>query len=101
MDTYERLTAAATISRKSESKVTELWEKTDAFMSDAVAKNLEIQKTVPEVINSSHEPYHILRKSHTVEKLDRSNLSALNKLEKDAELKEKFESANPALKPYF
>ena len=34
-------------------------------MSDAVAKNLEIEKTVPEMINSSHEPYHIL--CHTAE----------------------------------
>ena len=40
-------------------------------------------------------------KGHTLEKSDRSNLSVLNKLEKDIKLREKFESVNPALKPYF
>ena len=34
-------------------------------------------------------------------KLDRSNLSVLNELEKDIKLRGKFESVNPALKPYF
>ena len=71
VETYERLAAAATVFKKFEIKVTDLWERTDAFMSDVVAKNLEIEKTVPKIINSAHEPYHILCKSHTVEKLDR------------------------------
>ena len=34
-------------------------------------------------------------------KLDRSHLSVLNELEKDIKLRGKFESVNPALKPYF
>ena len=66
-----------------------------------VAKNLEIEKTMALSINSSHEPYHILCKSHIVEKLDRPNLCVLGKLEKDIKLRDKFEYVNPALKPYF
>ena len=78
--------------QKCEIKVTDLWERTDAFMSDAMAKNLEIEKTVTKIINSAHEPYHILCKSHAAEKLDRSNLSVLGKLEKEVKLRDKFES---------
>ena len=40
-------------------------------------------------------------KSHTVEKLDRSNLPVLNKLEKDIKLRDKFEYVNSAVKSYF
>ena len=101
VETYERLAAAATEFLKREMKASDLWKKTDAFMSDAVAKNLQIEKTVPKVLNSHHEPYHILCKSHTVEKLDKSNLKVLGTLEKQIKMREKFESVNPALKSFF
>ena len=102
VETYERLAAAASEFNKSNIQASDLWGKTDAFMSDAVAKNFEIEKTVPNVLHSDHEPYHILCKSHTVEKLDKTNLFVLiNKLERDIKLREKFESVNPALKPFF
>ena len=101
VETYERLAAAASEFNKSNIQASNLWGKTDALMSDAVAKNLEIEKTVPNVLHSDHEPYHILCKSHTVEKLDKTNLFVLNKLERDIKLREKFESVNPALKPFF
>ena len=90
------LAAAATIFRKREVKVTELWKKTDAFMLNTVAKNLEIEKTA-----RNDKPDHILWKSHTVEKLDRLNLPVLNKLEKDTKLRDKFEYVNSAVKSYF
>ena len=52
-------------------------------------------------LNSTHEPYHILCKSHTVEKLDKSNLSVLNELEHSMKLRNILESVTPALKPFF
>ena len=69
-------------------------------MSDSVAKNL-IEKTVAKSLNSTHEPYYILCKSHTMEKLDKSNLSVLNELEQSMKIRNTLESVNPALKPIF
>lgn len=102
VETYERLAAAASeLDKESNIKAVHLWVKTDAFMSDAVSKNLQIETTVAEALQSKHKPYHILCKSHTVEKLDKSNLLVLNLLEKEIKLREKFESVNPYLKPFF
>ena len=64
-------------------------------------KNLEVDKMVPQIIGSNHIPYHILCKSHTVEKLDKSNLDLLSNLQKSVSLGEKFESINSALKSFF
>ena len=80
----------------------QLWEHVDAFMTDSVAKNLEVEKIVPQIIGSNHIPYHILCKSHIVEKLDKSNFDVLSKFEKSVSLREKFEFINPALlQPFF
>ena len=54
-----------------------------------------------QIIESNHIPYHILSKSHIVEKLDKSNVDVLSKLEKSVNLRGKLESINPALKPFF
>ena len=101
METYEHLAAAATIVSGKIVTTANLWEKTDAFMTDAASKNLEIEKLVPRILNSEYQPYHILCKSHTVEKLDQSNLSVVSKLEKDIKLCDILESTNPLLKPFF
>ena len=69
-------------------------------MSDSVAKNL-IEKTVAKSLSSTYEPYYILCKSHTMEKLDKSNLSVLNELEQSMKIRNTLESVNPALKPIF
>ena len=53
------------------------------------------------MLGSNYEPCHILSKSRTVEKLDKSDLLVLSKLEKDIKLQEKLESISPALKPFF
>ena len=70
-------------------------------MTDSVANNLEVEKMVPQTIGSNHIPCHILCKSYTVGKLNKSNLDVLSKLEKSVSLREKFESINPTLKPFF
>ena len=46
-------------------------------MTDPVSKNLKIEDFVAEKLGSKHIPYHLLCKSHVVEKLDASNLNYL------------------------
>ena len=78
-----------------------LWEKIDALMTDSVTKNLGIKDTVPEGLGSTHHPYHLLCKSHTVEALDRSSLEVLSKIEKSVSQQQTMEGNNPALKCFF
>ena len=86
-----------------ERKITssQLWEQVDAFMTGSVAKNMDVEKMVPQIIRSNHIPYHLLCKSLTVEKLDKSTLDVLSQSEKCVSSKEKFESINSPLKPFF
>ena len=49
---YERLTAAASIVSKKTGTTANLWKKTDAFMTDATSKNLEVKKLVLSILNS-------------------------------------------------
>ena len=43
VDMYERLTAAASIVSKKTGTTANLWKKTNAFMTDAASKNLEVK----------------------------------------------------------
>ena len=70
-------------------------------MTDAVTKKLGIEDSIPEGIGSTHHPYHLLCKSHTVEALDRSSLQVLSKVEKSVSQQETMEGINPALKSFF
>ena len=54
-----------------------LWENIYALMTDSVAKNLKIELRVIEQLGSDHIPYHLLCKSHTLEALDKANLTVL------------------------
>ena len=102
VESFEHLACAASIFMEREITSSQLWEHVDAFMTDSVAKNLEVEKIVPRIIGLNHIPYHILCKSHLVEKLDKSNFDVLSKLEKSVSLREKFEFINPALlQPFF
>ena len=51
-------------------------------MTDSVSKNLKIEDLIGESLGSDHRPYHLLCKSHTVEKLDATNLEVLATIEK-------------------
>ena len=97
VETYECLAAAASAFTGMDLTAKVLWEQTDAFKADSVAKNLLIEKTVARSLNFTHEPFHILCKSHIVEKLDKFNLSVLNELEESMKLRNTLESVNPAL----
>ena len=99
VETYNRL--AATIS-SDEHPVTAkvLWEKTTALMTDSVTKNLKIGEGAAEKFGSSHVPYHLLCKSHTVEGFDRSNLAGLASVEKELKFREKLIAMNPGGKSF-
>ena len=57
--TYEHLAAAASAFTRMDLTAKVLWEQTDAFISDSVAKNLLIEKKVAKSLNSTHGPNHI------------------------------------------
>ena len=76
----------------------ELWEKTDALMTDAVNKNLKIENGIRQALDSTHIPVHVLCKSHTVKKLDACNLAVLAQFEKSAKQRETLESISPNLR---
>ena len=52
VDMYERLAAAASIVSGNIFTTANLWEQTDAFMTDSASKNLEVEKLVPSILNS-------------------------------------------------
>ena len=61
-------------------------------------KNLGIEETISNALGSTHQPYHLLCKSHTVKALDKCNLEVLAKIEKSIKQQEVFEQINPSLK---
>ena len=65
------------------------------------SKNLKIEDLVAEKLGSKHIPYHLVCKSHVVEKLDTSNLDVLAAFEERVKLWQRLEAINPALKPFF
>ena len=70
-------------------------------MTDSVSKNLKIEDLVAEKLGSKHIPYHLLCKSHVVEKLDASNLNVLAAFKEKVKLQQHLEAINRALKPFF
>ena len=82
VETYSRLADAASVVKGKVITPASLWEKTNAIMTDAVSKNLHIEDYIGQAIGSDHRPHHLLCKSHTVEKLDASNLNVLSNVEK-------------------
>ena len=77
VETYNRLSIAASITESNEVTPRQLWENTDSIMTDSATKNLKIEDGIAAEFNSTHIPMHLLCKSHTVEKLDSSNLEVL------------------------
>ena len=101
IETYDRLALAATImSTKSVSSLY-LWKMTNSIMTDAVNKNLLIEDGVAEKLGTDYKPYHLLCKSHTVEKLDHCNLTVRADIEGKVKLRQKLEAINPSLRTFF
>ena len=49
--------------------------------NNSVSKILKIEDLIGEYLGSDHQPYHLLCKSYTVEKLDATNLKVLATIE--------------------
>ena len=78
----------------------QLWEQVDAFMSGSVEKKIGGGKNGAQNNWIKYIPYPILCKSHTVDKLNKSNTDVLSRLENSVSLREAFGSINPALTPF-
>ena len=85
VESLKRLSVAA---NKLDVTASNLWEKIDAIMTDAVSKNLKMEDGVAEALQSRNVPYHILCKSHTCERLDTDNLTTLSQIEAKVGLRE-------------
>ena len=70
-------------------------------MTDSMSKSLKIEDFVAVKLGSKHKLYHLLCKSHIVEKLDASNIDVLAAFEERLKLQQCLEAINPALKPFF
>ena len=85
VESLKRLSVAA---NKLNVTASNLWEKIDAIMTDAVSKSLKIEDGVAEALQSRNVPYYILCKSHTCERLNTDNLTALSQIEAKVGLRE-------------
>ena len=70
-------------------------------MTDSMSKSLKIEDFVAVKLGSKRKLYHLLCKSHSVEKLDASNIDVLAAFEERLKLQQCLEAINPALKPFF
>ena len=96
IETLKRLSVAC----GSQFSPKEFWEMIDAFMTDAVTKNLEVEKTVAERLESDHIPYHLLCKAHTCEKFDETCMATLVVIEEKLNIKELILEKQPRLRSF-
>ena len=76
----------------------DLWH--NAFMTDAVTKNFEVEVMVSKVLGTDYVPLHILCKSHTCEKLDEGCINAVVDIEKKLKLVDMIVKRQPRLKSF-
>ena len=57
VETYSRLSVAASVDKQENITPAVLWEKTDAIMTDSVSKNLKIEDLIGESLGSGHLIY--------------------------------------------
>ena len=96
VETFSRLSTAL----ENEVHPSKLWEKVDAFMTDAATKNLAVEIKVADLLNTTHLPHHILCKSHTCEKLDEACINVLFRIEQKINLSSLILQSEPRLKPF-
>ena len=99
--TFSLLSMVLNVSVNENIEPVHLWEKVDAIVMDAVTKNLGIEEMVSTMLGSSHQSYHLLSRTYTVEVLDRSNLEVLCKIEKSVKKLDVLEQIHPSLKSFF
>ena len=100
VETLERLATLATANTGNLVSAKDLWEKIAVLMTDSVEKNLKIEDRIALTLNSQHIPLHVLCKAHTVEALDRSNLSVLENVEHKLNFREALISTAPSITPF-
>ena len=100
VESYQRLSICSTEVQGHPVSAASLWEKTDAIMTDAVAKNLKIEDGIAQQLGSDHIPKHLLCKSHTVEALDDSNIKVLAEIEQSCKFRQNLEAMFPAIKRF-
>ena len=98
IETYHRLSSALILDDNP--ATAELWEKTTAFMTDSVNKNLKVEELVAETLQYNHTPYHLLCKSHVIEAFDHSNLDVLATVENQLKFHQKLIAINPTVNPF-
>ena len=85
IDTLQRLSTAF----NEFTSAKEFWGKNDALKTDAASKNLKVGFEVAKLLISDHVPLYILRKSHTYEKFDLTNIHTIAKVQAKIGLREK------------
>ena len=103
VESLKRIAAAASAALRVDITAKQLWEKITFLSSDAVSKNHFIGKQVAQLLESEHEPIHVLCKSHTAgEGIDNALLSTLqNSLEVPLKLKQQLEEKYSSLRMFF
>jgi hypothetical protein len=101
LETYKRLSVAASHVKGKEISAKELWEKTDDLMTDSVSKNMGVTDLISEKLETTYIPFHTLCKAHLTEGLDRSNIDTVGAIEQEVGVRKALESVNPSLKPFF
>ena len=101
IETFKHLAVAASIHKEEEAKAITLWESMDAFMTGAVSKNLKIVDKISKHFDSNLKPYHMLCKSHTVDKLNTSDLKVLSEVETNMKQRNTLENIFLRLKLFF
>ena len=95
IETFKCAAVATSIYKEEEVKAITLRECMDVFMADAVSKNLKIVDKISKHLDLNHKPHHLLCKSHTVEKLDTSNLKVLSEVETNVKQRNTLENICP------
>ena len=98
IETYHRISSALILDDNL--ATAELWEKTTAFMTESVNKNLKVEELVAETLQYNHKPYHLLCKSHVVEAFDHSNLDVLATVENQLKFHQKLIAINPTVNQF-
>ena len=61
-------------------------------------KGLKTEDGVADALKTNYKPYHLLCKSHLVQAFDRSMTEVLSEIERELQLRERFEMLNPGVK---
>lgn len=70
-------------------------------MTNAASENLKTDGMIATSLESDHKLVHLFCKSHTIEKLDASNMNVLWQVENSVNQRQTLGNINPSLKSFF